>query len=122
MTPAARLSAAITLLDDILTGEPAERSLTRWARQNRYAGSKDRAAVRDIVFDCLRQKRSLAHAAGAMTGRGLVMAHQFQAGEDIAALFSGERFAPEPPSADEQLVNAVAAPQPARAAPCDSQR
>lgn len=96
MTPAARLSAAITLLDDILAGEPAERILTRWARQNRYAGSKDRAAVRDVVFDCLRQKRSLAHAGGAMSGRGLVMGHQFLAGEDLAALFSEQRFAPEP--------------------------
>ena len=112
MTPAARLSAAITLLDDILTGEPAERSLTRWARQNRYAGSKDRAAVRDIVFDCLRQKRSLAHAADAMTGRGLVMAHQFQAGEDVSALFSGARFAPEPLLAEEQFVTEAEASLP----------
>lgn len=112
MTPSARLSAAITLLDEILTGEPAERGLTRWARQNRYAGSKDRAAVRDIVFDCLRQKRSLAHAADAMTGRGLVMAHQFQAGEDVAALFSGERFAPEPLLAGEQFVSEVEASLP----------
>ncbi|OUS08689.1 hypothetical protein A9Q96_04445 [Rhodobacterales bacterium 52_120_T64] len=112
MTPSARLSAAIALLDEILTGEPAERGLTRWARQNRYAGSKDRAAVRDIVFDCLRQKRSLAHAAAAMTGRGLVMAHQFQAGEDVSALFSGARFAPEPLLADEQFVNETEASLP----------
>ena len=83
MTPAARLSAAIGLLDEILTAEPAERALTRWARQNRYAGSKDRAAVRDIVFDCLRQKRSLGHLAGDMSGRALVSAHQFKAGEDV---------------------------------------
>jgi len=112
MTPSARLSAAITLLDEILTGEPAERGLTRWARQNRYAGSKDRAAVRDIVFDCLRQKRALAHAADAMTGRGLVMAHQYQAGEDVAALFSGERFAPEPLLAAEQFSSDVEASLP----------
>ncbi len=104
MTPAARLSAAIGLLDDILSGEPAERSLTRWARQNRYAGSKDRAAVRDVVFDCLRQKRSLAHLGGAMSGRGLVVGHQVQTGEDVAALFSGDRFAPQPLSADEQAA------------------
>ena len=102
MTPAARLSASIGLLDEILTAEPAERALTRWARQNRYAGSKDRAAVRDIVFDCLRQKRSLAHLAGEMSGRGLVSAHQFKAGEDVVALFSGDRFAPEPLS-DREL-------------------
>lgn len=102
MTPSARLSAAITLLDEILAGEPAERGLTRWARQNRYAGSKDRAAVRDIVFDCLRQKRSLANVAGEMSGRGLVLGHEYKAGGDLAALFSGERFAPEPLSAQEQ--------------------
>ncbi len=112
MTPSARLSAAISLLDDVLAGEPAERSLTRWARQNRYAGSKDRAAVRDVVFDCLRQKRALAHAAGVMSGRGLVMAHQFQAGEDVSALFSGERFAPEPLRPDEQFVSEVEASLP----------
>lgn len=114
MTPSARLSAAITLLDDILTGEPAERGLTRWARQNRYAGSKDRAAVRDIVFDCLRQKRSLAHLAGGMTGRGLVLAHQIKAGEDVSCLFTGERFAPTPLSAEElsKLDNAPEASLP----------
>lgn len=107
MTPAARLSAAITLLDDILTGDPAERVLTRWARQNRYAGSKDRAAVRDVVFDCLRQKRSFGHISGIATGRGLVMAHQFKAGEDLTALFNGERFAPEPMSdAETTRLNA----------------
>ena len=83
MTPAARLSASIGLLDEILTAEPAERALTRWARQNRYAGSKDRAAVRDIVFDCLRQKRSLAHLAGEMSGRGLVSVNELGAGLEI---------------------------------------
>ncbi len=96
MTPAARLSAAIELLDQILDGEPAERALTRWARQSRFAGSKDRAAVRDVVFDCLRQRRSLAHYAGAETGRALVAAQQKKSGEDIAALFTGDKFAPAP--------------------------
>ena len=114
MTPSARLSAAISLLDDIISGEPAERGLTRWARQNRYAGSKDRAAVRDIVFDCLRQKRSLAHLAGSMSGRGLVLAHQFNSGEDVACLFTGKRFAPEPLIDDEltRLGNAPGASLP----------
>jgi len=111
MTPAARLSAAITLLDDILTGEPAERVLTRWARQNRYAGSKDRAAVRDIVFDCLRQKRSFAHKAGKATGRGLVMAHQTLAGSVLSELFTGDRFAPQPLS-DAEIAQLATAQEP----------
>lgn len=56
MTPAARLSAAIELLDATLAGEPAERALTRWARASRFAGSKDRAAVRDLVYDAIDRK------------------------------------------------------------------
>jgi 16S rRNA (cytosine967-C5)-methyltransferase len=70
MTPGARLSAAIELLDAVLAGEPAERALTRWARASRFAGSKDRAAVRDLVFDALRRRRSLAWRGGGETGRG----------------------------------------------------
>ncbi|MEN9852041.1 MAG: hypothetical protein RL128_2204, partial [Pseudomonadota bacterium] len=47
MTPAARLSAAITVLDRILGGEPVEQALTNWGRASRFAGSGDRHAVRD---------------------------------------------------------------------------
>ncbi|MEL6587470.1 MAG: RsmB/NOP family class I SAM-dependent RNA methyltransferase, partial [Pseudomonadota bacterium] len=46
MTPGARVQAAIECLDQVVAGQPAERVLTRWARFSRYAGSKDRAAVR----------------------------------------------------------------------------
>jgi len=77
MTPAARVSAAISVLDTALAGAPVEKVLTNWGRRNRYAGSGDRAAVRDLVFDILRQKRSSARAGGfkgdetAPTPRGL---------------------------------------------------
>jgi 16S rRNA (cytosine967-C5)-methyltransferase len=73
MTPGARLSAAMEILDAVLADEPAERALTRWARASRFAGSKDRAAVRDLVFDALRRRRSLGWIGGE-TGRGLVLA------------------------------------------------
>ena len=116
MTPTARLSAAIALLDQILTGDPAERALTRWARASRFAGSKDRAAVRDIVFDALRRNRSLAHLAGAMTGRGLVLAQQFSNGAALDELFGDFRFAPAAVSEAEraQLANPGSAPDPVR--------
>jgi 16S rRNA (cytosine967-C5)-methyltransferase len=65
MTPAARQSAAIAILDRILAGEPAEAALTRWARGARYAGSGDREAVRDWVFRALRQRRSALAWSGA---------------------------------------------------------
>ena len=114
MTPSARLSAAIELLDQILAGDPAERALTRWARSSRFAGSKDRAAVRDIVFDVLRRKRSLAHLAGDLTGRALVLAQQFQNGAALDELFGDMRFAPEAVTKAEhaQLADPGPAPDP----------
>ncbi len=96
MQPAARLSAAIEILDIYLSGQPVEKVLTTWARRSRFAGSKDRAAIRDIVFDCLRRRKSFAAIAGAETGRGLVFAHTLTNQSQDAAkdLFSGARHAP----------------------------
>jgi 16S rRNA (cytosine967-C5)-methyltransferase len=96
MTPGARLSAAIELLDAILAGEPAERELTRWARASRFAGSKDRAAVRDLVYDGLRRRRSLGWQGGGDTGRAILLAHAAAEGADLDALFTGEGFDPAP--------------------------
>ena len=94
MTPAARASAAITVLDRILSGEPAEQALTNWGRASRFAGSGDRHAVRDLVYDALRCKRSFAALGGGMTGRGLVLGGLRAAGHDPADLFTGEGHAP----------------------------
>lgn len=94
MTPGARVAAAIICLDQILTGQAAEQVLTAWGRQNRFAGSKDRAAIRDHVYSALRRKRSAAHLGGAMTGRGLMIGHLLLDGIDPAGLFTGEGHAP----------------------------
>lgn len=112
MTPGARLSAAMDLLDAIFAGEPAERALTRWARASRFAGSKDRAAVRDLVFDSLRRRRSLAWRGGADAGRAIVLAHQAAEGADLGALCTGEGFDPAP-LGEEEGARLAAAPAPA---------
>ena len=96
MTPGARLSAAMALFDAILAGEPAERALTRWARASRFAGSKDRAAVRDLVFDSLRRRRSQAWIGGSETGRGILLGHQAAEGADLDALCTGQGYDPAP--------------------------
>lgn len=101
MTPAARASAAIGLLDAILGGTPAEKALTGWARRSRYAGSGDRAAVRDLVFDALRRRRSYAWLGGAETGRGMMLGAARAAGDDPASVFTGERHGPAPPGPDD---------------------
>lgn len=113
MTPAARLSAAIDLLDSVLAGEPAERALTRWARASRFAGSKDRAAVRDLVFDGLRRRRSLAWRGGAETGRAIVLAQSAGEAAELDALCTGEGYDPAPLTAAERArLSAEPAPAP----------
>jgi 16S rRNA (cytosine967-C5)-methyltransferase len=93
MTPAARAAAAIAVLDRVLAGEPAEKVLTTWGRGARYAGSGDRAAVRDIVYDAMRCRRSFASLGGALTGRGLVLGAARAAGAE-ALWFDGSAHGP----------------------------
>lgn len=94
MTPAARVQAAIVVLDDVLGGAPVEQVLTGWARRSRFAGSGDRAGVRDHVFDALRRRRSLAALGGAETGRGLMLGLCRSEGRDPAEIFTGIGHAP----------------------------
>lgn len=102
MTPGARVAAAIGVMDAVLAGAPAERELTAWARGARYAGSKDRAAVRDLTFSALRRLRSSAARGGGMTGRGVLWGLLAGLGEDPDALFSGSGHAPAPMGAAER--------------------
>lgn len=104
MTPGARVSAAIEVLDAIAGGLAAEQALTRWARQSRFAGSKDRAAVRDHVFDVLRQRRTAAHCGCGDTGRALMIGVLHGQGADLDTLFTGEGHAPTPLSDEERQV------------------
>lgn len=94
MTPAARVAAAIQVLDKVLTGTPAEQALTNWGRASRFAGSGDRNAVRDLVYDALRCQRSYAALGGAVSGRGLMLGALRAADTDPSALFTGEGHAP----------------------------
>lgn len=106
MTPQARLAAAAGLLDAIGAGQPAEQALTTWARRNRYAGSKDRAAIRDRVFDVLRRRRSCAALGGGETGRALVVGLLRAEGADPDAWLTGEGYALPPLTEAERMAGA----------------
>ena len=95
MTPAARVAAAIEILDHWRAGTPVEKALTNWARRSRFAGSKDRAAIRDHVFDALRRARS-TEALGGASGRGMMIGLLRQQAQDLDAIFNGAGHAPEP--------------------------
>ena len=109
MTPGARVAAAIDVLQGMAEGLAAEQALTRWARRSRFAGSKDRAAVRDHVFDVLRNRRRAAHYGRGDAPRQLLIGLLHLQGADLAALFDGQGHAPPPLGAEE--VDFPAAPE-----------
>ena len=109
MTPAAREAAAIEILDRWRDGQAVEAALTHWARASRFAGSGDREAVRDLVFQAVRRARSAA-ALGGCGGRGLLLGLARGAGRTPEG-WTGERHTPVPLTGPERAV--LAAPLPA---------
>jgi 16S rRNA (cytosine967-C5)-methyltransferase len=108
LTPAARLAAAASVLDSIAQGrQPAEAVLKAWGVANRYAGSKDRRAVADRVYQVLRARGRLSWAMGGREdGRALVIgALSLIDGlslEEIEALHAGDGYGPRPLSKQER--------------------
>lgn len=90
MTPSARVQAAIGILDTVLQGQAAERALTAWARRSRFAGSKDRAAVRDHVFSAIRRKRSSMALGKGVDGRAIMIGLLRGQGLDLDLYFDGQ--------------------------------
>src|SRR6476619_458035 len=94
MTPAARLQAASEILDEVIAsarddGPPADTIVTRYFKTRRYAGSKDRRAVRELVFRAIR-----VVADRPQSGRAAVLALA-QQDPELLNLF-GEPRGPEP--------------------------
>lgn len=104
MTPGARVAAAISVLDAWQAGQAVEQALTNWARSARYAGAKDRAAVRDHVFDVLRAKGSCAFLGSGTGGRALMLGLLRLRADDPAAIFTGTGHAPAPLAPAEAVV------------------
>ena len=74
MTPAARVQAAIEILDAVIAsarddGPPADTIVSSYFKTRRYAGSKDRRAVRELVFSAIRRSGEVpASGREAMLG------------------------------------------------------
>jgi len=107
MTPAARLSAAIEVIEIIEAGRiPAAQALKEWGIAHRFAGSGDRAAIAGLVWDMLRRWASSAYLMDDATARGRALGMlKLERGldaEKIAALCDGGRFAPAPLSETER--------------------
>ena len=95
MLPAAQIQAAIEILDEILEAEyTADVVISRWFRRHRFAGSKDRLAIRDHIYDALRNLRLYAAVGGGMRGRAIMIGSLLNKGSDLQSVFSGQGYAP----------------------------
>ncbi|WP_157220567.1 RsmB/NOP family class I SAM-dependent RNA methyltransferase [Flavisphingomonas formosensis] len=109
MTPGARVQAAIDLLDGIIAGArdqgaAADTLIARYFAERRYAGSKDRRAVRDLVYAAIRR-------AGERPVSGRAAMIGLAAGDPpLTALFDGSRHAPAPIDPGEAVAAAGVAP------------
>ena len=109
MTPAARVQTSIELLDTVIAaalakGPPADRVLADWFKANRFAGSKDRRAIRDLVYRAIRVCGPVPD-----TGRAAMLALA-ETDPSIATLFDGSRYGPPPIGADERPATRGIAP------------
>src|SRR3984893_7304972 len=109
MTPAARLSAAIELIETIDAQRvPAAKALKEWGTAHRYAGSGDRAAISGLIWDVLRRRASSAWIMDDDTPRarvlGMLKVERAMDADAIAALCDGGRFAPEPLTEGERAA------------------
>lgn len=104
MTPAARFAAAIEILDGVSEGKALEPALLAWTRSHRFAGSKDRAALRDIVFSIYRRRASCAAMGNGLDGMALVRGYLAQEGVNESEVFGSGGYAPPAIGADDPLT------------------
>lgn len=95
MTPAARTQAAIDLVDAILDaarggGAAGDQVAKRFFAARRYAGSKDRRAIRTLAYDAVRR-----FGAVPVNARAAIVALADD-DPDLAATFDGSSYGPSP--------------------------
>ena len=110
MTPAARVQTAIGLLDQVIAaardkGPPADRILADWFRASRFAGSKDRRAIRELVYAAIRHCGPIPQ-----TGRAAMLALA-DADPALLLLFDGSNYGPAVVEEGELVAEGGIAPQ-----------
>ncbi|MEL6735756.1 MAG: MFS transporter, partial [Pseudomonadota bacterium] len=101
-----RVQAAIEVLADIEKRKrPIAEALKDWGLGHRFAGSGDRAAIGNLVYDVQRTRASAAYLMNSDKPRKLVFATLMRSwgldGAALAQAFDGDKFAPDPPTEDE---------------------
>ncbi|WAT18162.1 RsmB/NOP family class I SAM-dependent RNA methyltransferase [Aurantiacibacter sp. MUD11] len=110
MTPAARVQAAIEILDGVIAaarhnGAPADRLVAEWFRTHRFAGSKDKRAIREHVYDAIR-----ACGPVPQTGRAAMLGLAEEQPE-LRELFDGSQYGPAAIGEGEEPAEGGVAPE-----------
>ena len=109
MTPAARVQSAIDILDAVIAaarreGASADRIAAEWLKMRRFIGSKDRRAIRDLVWQAIR-------TCGEVPVSGRAAMLRLAAGDPVlAALFDGSTYGPAAATGGEPVASAGVAP------------
>jgi 16S rRNA (cytosine967-C5)-methyltransferase len=95
VTPSARLQSAIEILELILAaardnGAAADTIIAKWFSTRRFAGSKDRRAVRELVYLAIRKFGEMPVSARSAFGR------LADYDPELAPLFDGSPYGPAP--------------------------
>jgi len=109
VTPSARVQAAIEILDTVIAaardnGPPADALVRAYFKTRRYAGSKDRRAVRELVFAAIRHSGEVP-----VSGRSAMIGIAGQDAE-ILTCFDGGPHGPTPVGEGEVGVAASLLP------------
>lgn len=94
MQVGARMAAAAEVLEAVLERHlPAAMALSDWGRRHRFAGSGDRSAIGNLVYDALRQRHTVSARMGCETPRALAIgaaAGAFQMSNDAIVAAAGD--------------------------------
>lgn len=110
MTPSARVQAAIEILDGVIEaarsgGAPADRLVADWFKNHRFAGSKDKRAIREHVYDAIR-------ACGPVPANGrAAMLGLAEEKPELRDLFDGSQYGPAAIGEGEQPAEGGIAPE-----------
>ena len=109
MTPSARVQAGIELLDEVIAsarddGPPADVIVAAYFKTRRYAGSKDRRAVRELVFRAIRRSAEIPES-----GRSAMLGLSAD-DREILDSFTGPPHGPEPVVKGEKRTKASVVP------------
>ena len=110
MREPARLQAAIEILDSVIAaarteGAAADTLVQRYFATRRYAGSKDRAAVRALVYGAIRALGDVP-----VSGRAAMLGYAEGLAPQLLPMFDGSPHAPAVPVTEDPRAVLGAAP------------